>query len=114
VVSHINNFQEYLQLAFDRSKAGDDFSTIRSALINAGADDSLADTIVGQLRSAQHLRRRKRGFILTSIGSLMLLTGFLLTVFLFHHNSDFNAVMYGMTSVGVLLLLLGMVSVLGW
>ncbi|HEX5002035.1 MAG TPA: hypothetical protein VFW78_06035 [Bacteroidia bacterium] len=114
MVLQASDFQRYLNLAVEKSRTGNDFSTIRSALLSAGADDSTADTIVGQLKSAHYLRRRKRGFVLTAVGSFMLLTGFLLTVFLFHHNSDFNTVMYGMTSVGVLLLLLGMVLVLGW
>ena len=112
--SQPHSFDKLLQSAEELLNAGKDNEDIRKALQAAGADQSTLDSIISQIRSLRYLRRRKRGFIIGAIGSGILIVGFFLTVILFHHGSSFNAIMYGMTSIGVIMLLIGMVEIMGW
>jgi hypothetical protein len=87
---------------------------IRSYLSNAGMDKQSIESLIHQLKSQLYLKRRKRGFTFGIIGSIMLVIGFLLTVLFYHSGISIHFVMYGMTSVGVILLLIGMIDILGW
>lgn len=108
------SFDDLLSSAQELLDAGKDLDSIRNALNASGTDNETLELIIHQIKSRKYLRRRKRGFVIGAIGSGILIIGFFLTVFLFHHGSSFNAVMYGMTSVGVILLLIGMVEIMGW
>ena len=109
-----HTFEHFLKLAQELLDAGKDNEDIRKTLESSGADTTTLDSIISQIRAIRYLKRRKRGFVIGAIGSGILIIGFLLTVIMFHSGSSFNAVMYGMTSIGVIMLLIGMIEVLGW
>ncbi|MBL0341614.1 MAG: hypothetical protein IPP71_12135 [Bacteroidetes bacterium] len=107
-----------LENLFNEAKAliaqGKETEYVRNILSQSGVDTNVIDTIINQIKSQQFLKRRKRGFMLMAVGSILLFIGFLLTVFFFHSGISIHYVMYGMTSVGVLLLIAGLVEVVGW
>jgi hypothetical protein len=93
---------------------GDETEKILNFLLNAGIDPQSASEMIIRERGAHLKKRRQRGFILGAAGSAMLLIGFLLTVIFFHSGVNFHFVMYGLTSVGAILLMAGLVEVIGW
>ena len=112
--SKANTFEELVTIASTLQDTGKDADTIRQALSASGADEQTQESIIHQIKTLHYLRRRKRGFMFGAAGSIILIVGFFLTVFLFHQGSSFNLIMYGMTSLGAILLLVGMVDILGW
>jgi hypothetical protein len=65
------------------------------------------------IRSEFYARKRSRGIKWIAYGSFLLLTSFILTVFLFHKNASIDVVMYGLTSVGIVMLMIGLVDLIG-
>ena len=108
------NIEHFLIQANQLLQEGKEFETIRQHLHASGADELTVDTIIRQIKSLSYLKRRKRGFILGLTGSILLIVGFILTVIFYHSGVSIHYVMYGMTSVGVILLIAGLVEVIGW
>ncbi|MEZ4904959.1 MAG: hypothetical protein R2822_26000 [Spirosomataceae bacterium] len=65
-------------------------------------------------KETYYAKRRRRGLILGSIGGSILGLGFLIQYILYMQGHSFNAIMYGFTSVGIGLVLLGAVEIFGW
>ena len=107
-------FEDYTTLASNLFKEGKDADSVRTELAGAGAAEDVIQSIISQLQSQNFLKRRKRGIAMGVTGSVLLLIGFVLTVIFFHSGVSINYVMYGLTSLGVILLMAGMVDVLGW
>lgn len=93
---------------------GDETEKVLNFLLNSGIDSHTASEMIIRERSSYLKKRRHRGFILGAIGSALLLIGFLLTVIFFHSGVNFHFVMYGLTSIGAILLMAGLVEVIGW
>ncbi|HMT30373.1 MAG TPA: hypothetical protein PKD91_13955 [Bacteroidia bacterium] len=110
--------EQNLELLLDEAKKmidqGREKSQVKQNLISMGASEETIETILNQIKSLNYLKRRKRGFILGICGSILLIVGFALTVIFFHKNMSIDFVMYGMTSVGVILLVAGLVEIIGW
>lgn len=62
----------------------------------------------------RHKKSQKTGLILLAIGCLTLLSGFLLTLFLFYQNQSIHYVMYSLTTIGIILIFVGAIKFLGW
>lgn len=87
---------------------------IHQKLVEAGLVEEKASALVDSIVNERVSKHRQRGIILILVGSVLLVLGFLLTVFLFHANASIDLVMYGLTSVGILILLKGLVDIFGW
>lgn len=77
-----------------------------------GLRDELIVEALCKMKLIIYKKRKGRGVTLMIAGALILLTGFIMTVFLFHANHNFDIFMYGFTSVGTLLLGFGAYEVL--
>lgn len=95
-------------------RSGAETEKLLGFLLNAGMDPQSASELIIHERSLYLKKRRHRGFILGGIGSALLVIGFLLTVIFYHSGINFHFVMYGLTSIGAILLMAGMVDVIGW
>lgn len=62
----------------------------------------------------RHKKNQKTGLILLGVGCLTLISGFLLTLFLFYQNLSIHYVMYGLTTIGIILIFSGIIKCLGW
>ena len=82
-------------------------------LLEKGIDDNQAQETLNKLKKEHLEKRRKRGLVFIAIGGICLFSGFLLSAILFHSNSSPAIPLYGMTSVGIVLLLVGMADCLG-
>ena len=104
----------YITQAKELLNKGVDFKKISEQLSAEGADDFVTDTVIRQLKSVFYLKKRKRGFRLGIAGAAMLIAGFLLTVLFYHSGISIQYVMYGMTSIGAILMVAGLVDITGW
>ncbi len=107
-------FDQYLTQAQQLVLEGKEFDSVKEHLTASGADAVTVETIIHQLRTHTYLKRRKRGFFLGLAGAIMLMLGFLLTVLFYHSGISIHYVMYGMTSIGAILLVAGLVEIIGW
>jgi hypothetical protein len=109
------NLSDPLKEAIHHYRAqGLSWNEIREQLKDDGYPQDEVNLMIRAIKSEDYLKRRKRGIILGVTGSILLVIGFILTVIFYHSGISFNLVMYGMTSLGILLLLAGMVDLMGW
>lgn len=109
-----NHIDQYLTQAKQLMLEGKEFESVKAHLTASGADEVTVETIIHQIRTHSYLKRRKRGFFLGLAGATLLLLGFILTVIFYHSGISIHYVMYGMTSLGVILLVAGLVEIIGW
>lgn len=81
-------------------------------LTKEGIDEVLLTEALCKLKLISYKKRKGRGVTFMIAGSVILLTGFIMTVFLFHANHDFDLFMYGFTITGTLLMGYGAFEVL--
>lgn len=89
------------------------FVYIKEQLLVFGADESTSDEIISQLKKIHYANKRKRGSLIVLTGAILLLIGFVMTVSNFYANTSFAFVMYGFTSVGLLVIFIGLYDCFG-
>jgi len=89
------------------------FEYIREQLVIFGADEPTTNEILGQLKKIHYANKRKRGSLIILTGSILLLIGFIMTISNFYANSSFAFVMYGFTSLGLLVIFIGLYDCFG-
>lgn len=110
-VTTLDSVQDELRRMISK---GEEAEKMLNFLLNSGIDPQSASEMIIRERSEYLKKRRQRGFVLGIIGSGLLIIGFLLTVIFFHTGVNFHFVMYGLTSLGAILLMAGLVEVIGW
>jgi hypothetical protein len=65
-------------------------------------------------KEAYYNKRRNRGLIVGGIGAMVLGLGFLIQYILYMQGISFNAVMYTLTSIGIVMVLYAAVEIFGW
>jgi hypothetical protein len=106
--------QKFLNIAAKQSERGIENHHIETNLKEAGAPDEIIIIIVNRLKFLHYLKRKKRGFKLVLLGSVLLVSGFIITLLLFHSGNSINYAMYGLTIAGISFLLWGMIDLMGW
>lgn len=110
---HDPHSHEMYQEAMSLHRRGYNPDEISGLLLGKGAAEHLVQDIVGRLRSRPASDNRTRGFWFLGIGSFLLAAGFLLTLVLFNaHGMRFC--MYGLTTIGVVLVMKGLADIMGW
>jgi hypothetical protein len=112
---HLKNEQseELYLLAKNMAEHNPDFAYIRESVFEKCNDRELAKEIVDQVRLVYYAKKRKSGLSKLGIGCILLILGFVLTVINYHSNESFSLVMYGFTSLGLLLLFWGLYDIFG-
>jgi hypothetical protein len=87
---------------------------IRRQLQESKLTQEELDAIMKVVKEHYYANRRQRGVVLAGIGSVILVFGFLITVILHYSGGEIKLVMYGLRTVGALLLLWGMVDIMDW
>lgn len=105
---------EWFQLAHSLYKKGHSDEEIILQLREKGAMESRLSEILQQVKSSLSAKRRSTGFICCGIGIFLLVIGCMFTLFLFNNGGNIRLVMYGLTSIGLVITLKGMVDLLGW
>ncbi|HEU4718780.1 MAG TPA: hypothetical protein VFU15_13140 [Bacteroidia bacterium] len=106
--------QELRLLASDQHARGVENHHIEENLQKAGATPEMTAHIMKEIKTIDFIRRKKRGFRSVTIGSFLLVFGFLITLLLYHSGSNINYAMYSVTIAGVVMLLWGMIDIMGW
>lgn len=104
---------ELFSLADQYLANGMDFETIKEKLLQRYNDEELILMIISKTKKDYYNKRRKEGTSILGIGLTMILVGFVLTCFNYHTNQSVNFVMYGLTSIGILIVLWGLYKILG-
>lgn len=112
-MSQNENVAPYIELARYLKSHGHDEQSIRTRLLEKGASSETCDLILNQFKKLSYAKRRGRGVTLVFIGGIILVVGFALTFLLFHTNSAISYVMYGLTTLGTITLLVGVVDIFG-
>jgi hypothetical protein len=104
-------FAHYLNLAQYLKKYGHNEESIRSKLIEQGADDQTIEVLFSQLEKQRHGHRRVKGVNLVFLGGAVLVIGFLLTYLFYDSGETMHYIMYSFTTLGILILGWGIVLI---
>lgn len=80
---------------------------IHAALHKEGIPEDIVAESLCRLKLSIYKKRKSKGVFIMAIGAVLLILGFVLTVFLFHADHEFDTVMYGCTMAGTALLCWG-------
>ncbi|MDX2174159.1 MAG: hypothetical protein SFY56_13735 [Bacteroidota bacterium] len=89
------------------------FEDIENQLKQKTKDEATIIDIIKRLKKVRHAIKTKSGLTKLGIGALFLVVGFLITCINFHNNQSFTFVMYGFTSIGLVLMLWGLYEIIG-
>lgn len=109
-----NPFNELIQKASLLQQQGLSHDEITLQLRQQGAPENLLQEIVGELKKIKLLRKRNTGFACCSIGVVLLVVGCMLTLFLYDSGASIKFAMYGLTTIGVIFSMKGLVDIMGW
>lgn len=90
-----------------------DFELIKDKLLARCADEEIVLSVISKVKKEYYLQRRKEGTNILSVGLLMILAGFVITCFNYHSNQSVTLAMYGLTSLGILIVFLGLYRIMG-
>ncbi len=79
-----------------------------------GAPENLLQEALHHLKQLRLTRKRNNGFTCCGIGVALLVIGCMLTVLLYTSGGDIKWAMYGLTSLGVVFTMKGLVDIMGW
>lgn len=105
---------EHLQDAVQLQKQGWSLDEIKNHLLKKGTSENILQEIISQLRSLRDARKRKSGFICCGIGVGLLVVGCIFTLMLYGSGNSMRIALYGLTTLGVIVLLKGLADLMGW
>jgi hypothetical protein len=111
-----NNDEEWEKLYVFAKHLADtrkSFEEIENQLKLKTDNEETITEIIKRLKKLRHAIKTKSGLIKLGIGALFLVVGFLITCINFHSNQSFTLVMYGFTSIGLVLMLWGLYEIIG-
>lgn len=103
-----------LHEALELLRHGRDNQDIKVELLKRNANPHDLEEVMKQVRLIRYRKQRKNGLVFLGIGSFLLVFGFILTAVMFHNNTPFKYVMYSMTTVGIVLILIGLANIMGF
>ena len=101
-------------LASSLQKEGYNMDQITLQLREKGAPDNLLQEALQHLKQLHINRKRSSGFACCGIGVALLVVGCMITIMLYNSGGDIKWVMYGLTTLGVIFTMKGLVDLLGW
>lgn len=106
--------QDWLTEAFSLHSQGHALEDIFHKLREKGLSETFIPELRERFRKALLSRKRARGMKFIGLGSLLLVAGFLIAILSFMKDDNFRIALYGLTSVGIILVLKGVVDFTGW
>jgi len=103
----------FLHLAASLHKQGLNFEEISVQLRQHGAPENLLKDIFQQVKDRHIAKKRNSGFLWCGIGVFLIVFGCLLSLFLYS-SGNIRFAMYGLTSIGVVFTMKGLIDILGW
>lgn len=106
-------WNELEELANETYLRNNDFEKITEILLQKHNDEAMVYAIVKKVKSDHYAKHRKEGLIILGAGFVLILLGFLITCFNFHSNQSFTFAMYGLTSIGLIVVFWGLYKIVG-
>ncbi|MDI9341784.1 MAG: hypothetical protein QM534_14535 [Sediminibacterium sp.] len=101
------------RLILDKADRGAGFTSIEKELIESGEDALLVAVALQKAKKEIYEANRKSGLKKLGAGVLLLGIGFIITCIKFHSNESLSLIMYGFTSVGLVLVFWGLYEIIG-
>lgn len=98
--------------AFQLHREGYTISMMETIMKNEGLPDSGVTEALCRVKLLRYKKRKSRGVFFMVIGGVLLMTGFIATVLLFHSDQNFELFMYGFTTVGIVMMGIGAYEIL--
>ncbi len=106
-------WNELHQLANQYYAGGMTFDHIRQKLSSRCDNKELVNEVVDTVRSEIYSQKRKEGTTIVGIGLVLILAGFVITCFNYHSNQSFEFAMYGLTTIGIIVVFIGLYKIIG-
>ena len=106
--------ESLLQLAINLYKQGNTLAEISTQLRSKEATDNQLQQALDEIKKLRLTSRRNNGFVWCGIGSFLLVAGCMLTFLLHNNGESIRLAMYGLTSIGVVLIMKGLIDIFGW
>lgn len=103
-------YYHYAKILLDRD---DNFSVIEQKLAEKLTDNAMVAEIIKNLKEEYYRKKHNRGRIVMLIGLVILLISFVLTCVNFHNNQSITYVMFGISSVGLIVIFFGLYDLFG-
>ena len=99
---------KHLQQGWKMLKEHHDFTAIAAHFKNAGVDEETVETIIRLLKKRRTAERSQWGTVMILAGVLLMGIGFFSSFILHGSNSSISFALYGLTTVGAIILLAGL------
>jgi len=99
---------QYVTGLLNRGTTRDD---IIAELLEQGHDERFVRQLVQETAKLRYARRRSQGMALILVGAVICFVSFLLTINSSFSHSSFPVVLYGLTSVGIILVFAGFMMI---
>ncbi|MDI1355817.1 MAG: hypothetical protein PSX36_12920 [bacterium] len=92
---------------------GHETDDVKQRLLERSNDIILVTTAVKEAKNEHYKKLSAQGRTYIAIGGLSILLGFLITCINFHANKSVEYAMFGLTSVGIVILFFGLFKIIG-
>lgn len=106
--------ESLLQLAISLSRKGFSTEEIATQLRINGAADNLVQQAIDEVKQMRLARKRNTGFFCCGIGTFLLVSGCMITFIQYSSGQNIRIAMYGLTSIGVVAIIKGLIDLFGW
>ncbi len=111
--NYSNIRQQLYNHAYHLKEMGSTFDEASVALSKLCEDKDLIDQVIKEVREKYYKTKRSEGMVKIGIGATLILVGFVITCANFHSNQSFTFAMYGLTTIGILVVFWGLYKIIG-
>lgn len=105
--------QQLFKQAYHLKEMGSTFDEVTIALSKLCEDKDLIDEVIKDVREKYYKTKRSEGMVKIGIGATLILIGFVITCSNFHSNQSFSFAMYGLTTIGIIVVFWGLYNIIG-
>lgn len=105
---------DYVRMAQTLHREGLNPEQITLQLKEKGASENLLQEALHQFQQWKLLRKRNTGFACCGIGVILLIVGCIITILMYGTGGDIRLAMYGLTTIGVVFTVKGLIDIIGW
>lgn len=99
--------------AYQLYEGGHTSEEILTRFMNRGIDAGIAEEVLSTVKAKRLKIRRGRGLIFAGLGGFVLISAFLITYTLHQFGYSTDWALYGLTTLGIVLLFIGMIYFMG-
>lgn len=111
---HATDIQQCIEYLMQWKKEGLTPTEMQQRMAEQQVPDDLAQASLTEWKRLHSEKKRFSGFVCCGIGGAVLLLSFMITLILFDTEHSFSFYLYGLTLIGVSVVMKGLVDLLGW